>query len=181
MLPRVLGRPLPMPLPPLAPLAAAPPRALPGAVDCREDRTEGGTLLYLLAGFELVGGFSTNEVSVVKNVASGSPAPAVPSKFFVLESRKGGEVGSLALARANDCGIGAYSKESVADVWSSCRVSRLAANLRKVYTEGAHVHAVEEAAETLVETAKAFVQELEVHEVGLEIGHAVTQFGELGF
>jgi len=102
-----------MPLPPLAPLAIAPPRPLPGAVDCREDKTDGGTLLYLLAGFELVGGFSTNEVSVVKKVASGSPAPAVPSRFFVLESRKGGDIGSFALARANDCGIGAYSRESV--------------------------------------------------------------------
>ena len=52
-------------------------------------------------------------------------------------------------------------------------------DLRKVYAEGAHVQTVEEAAETLVETAETLVQELEVHEVGFEISHAVAQLGKL--
>lgn len=52
------------------------------------------------------------------------------------------------------------------------------AHLSKINTERAHVHAVEESTKVLVEAAYAFVQELEVHHVGFEIGHAVAEFGE---
>ena len=52
---------------------------------------------------------------------------------------------------------------------------------REVDAESAHVHAVEEGAEVLVEAAEAFVQELQVHEVGFQVGHAVAEFGEGGF
>ena len=83
--------PLPIPLPAL-PLAAAP---RPGAMDCLELVAEGGAE-YLLAGLPLVGGFSTNDVSVVRNVASGS---------VVVRSRKGefwSCDGMSSLCRAND-------------------------------------------------------------------------------
>lgn len=60
-----------IPLPPLAPLvvdeACAPPLVLPLAGVLAD-----GTLLYLLGGLEVVGGCSTNEVSVVRKVASTS-------------------------------------------------------------------------------------------------------------
>lgn len=55
--------------PALLPLAPAVPRPVP--VVCRELDAEGGAE-YLLEGLLLVGGFSTNEVSVVKKVASAS-------------------------------------------------------------------------------------------------------------
>lgn len=108
--PRPATPPRPIPLPPR-------PRGPPRTELCLPESTEGGTLLYLLAGFELVGGFSTNEVSVVKNVASGSSLPArclyaeaaaVPSRFLVRVSRKGGEESwALAAARAKEAGMGA--------------------------------------------------------------------------
>ena len=85
--------PLPIPLPPLAVPAVPPlpPRAIPlpplplvavprpGVPVCLELVAEGGAE-YLLAGLLLVGGFSTNDVSVVRKVASGSA---------VLRSRNG--------------------------------------------------------------------------------------------
>ena len=62
--------PLAIPLP-LAPLladgACAPPRVLPLAGALAD-----GTLLYLLGGLDVVGGCSTNDVSVVRKVASTS-------------------------------------------------------------------------------------------------------------
>ena len=86
--PLPLATPLPTPLPALILPVAAPPLVLPprpipelalplavvprpGAIDCRELFAEGGAE-YLLAGFPLVGGFSTKDVSVVRNVASES-------------------------------------------------------------------------------------------------------------
>ena len=60
-----------IPLPPLAPLVVdepcAPPLVLPLAGALAD-----GTLLYLLGGLDVVGGCSTNEVSVVRKVASTS-------------------------------------------------------------------------------------------------------------
>lgn len=84
--PRPLGTPraIPLPLPaapPLVPLVLD-PRAIPlpparllpvvprPAAAPLEVAVEGGTELYLLLGLLLVGGFITNEVSVVRNVAS---------------------------------------------------------------------------------------------------------------
>lgn len=46
--------------------------------------------------------------------------------------------------------------------------------LREIDTKSAHVHAVEEGAEVLGEAAERFVEELEVHEVGFQVGHAVA-------
>jgi hypothetical protein len=48
----------------------------------------------------------------------------------------------------------------------------------KVYTEGTHVETVEETAKVLVEAAKRFVEQGEVHEVGFEISHAVAELAE---
>ena len=83
--PRPLGTPLPTPLPALAdpgtpplvlvflaipdPAAPLAPDPRPGAVLCRDPRADGGAE-YLLGGLLLVGGFSTKDVSVVRNVAS---------------------------------------------------------------------------------------------------------------
>lgn len=59
--------PFPIPDPARLPLVFALPR--PGAMLCLELAAEGGAE-YLLAGLLLVGGFSTKDVSVVRNVAS---------------------------------------------------------------------------------------------------------------
>lgn len=64
-----------MPLEPALPLPPAAP--LPDAPVPLEVAVEGGTELYLLLGLLLVGGFMTNEVSVVKKVASVSGGGAV--------------------------------------------------------------------------------------------------------
>ena len=114
--PRPLGTPLPIPLPALGtpeppplilvlrampelavPLVVAPP--LPGAIVCREPLAEGGPE-YLLAGLLLVGGFSTNDVSVVKKVASSAAG---------MRSRNGEScrLEGASLWRAKDWGIGA--------------------------------------------------------------------------
>ena len=98
--------PLPIPLPtlPILPLPPALPR--PGIEDCLDP----GGAEYLLTGFTLVGGFSTNEVSVVRNVASiSSPLPPP------ILSRKGEfcSCDCVSLCRANDCGIGAYNHHTI--------------------------------------------------------------------
>ena len=90
VVPLPLGMPLPTPLAPRVVPGAAPPLVLPplpipdcalplaipprpGAIECRELAAEGGAE-YLLGGLPLVGGFSTNDVSVVRKVASTSVA-----------------------------------------------------------------------------------------------------------
>lgn len=50
--------------------------------------------------------------------------------------------------------------------------------LGEVYAESAHVQSVEEAAKALVEAIETLVQELQVHEVGFQVGHTVAQLGE---
>lgn len=103
--------PLPIPVPPLVlpplelpdlptPLATLPlvPPLL-GRPDCLAL----GGAEYLLEALELVGGFSTKDVSVVMNVASASPPPC--------ERSRKGEFWScveVSLWRVKDCGIGAY-------------------------------------------------------------------------
>lgn len=52
---------------------------------------------------------------------------------------------------------------------------------REVDAEGAHVQSVQEAAEALIEAVQRLVQELQVHHVGFQVGHAVCQFAECGF
>lgn len=106
--------PIPLALPPLAPRedaadeaapAAAPP--LPLLAGVRAD----GTLLYLLGGFDVVGGCSTKDVSVVRNVAStsgGAVCVGMPELLgFLLDE---GEV-EKCLARAKDWGVGACKEE----------------------------------------------------------------------
>lgn len=51
----------------------------------------------------------------------------------------------------------------------------------KVDTEGTHVHAVEESAEAFVEAVQTLVQQLQVHHVGLQIGHTICEFTKCGF
>jgi hypothetical protein len=95
--------PLAMPLP-LAPLpavaAVAPPLVLPLAGVLAD-----GTLLYLLGGLDVVGGCSTNDVSVVRKVASTSGGAVCVG---MLRSGLCLELGEEKfLARAKDCGVGA--------------------------------------------------------------------------
>lgn len=54
------------------------------------------------------------------------------------------------------------------------------AYLGEINTESIHVQAVEEGGEALVESLEALVHELEVHEVGFQIGHGVGELGEGG-
>lgn len=49
-----------------------------------------------------------------------------------------------------------------------------------VNTEGIHVEAVHEAGEALAEAGQALMHELEVHHVGLEVGHGVRQLSKGG-
>jgi hypothetical protein len=121
--PAVVPLPLPTPLatPPLAPLAepVIPPRAIPlplaplPAVEADAPPLvlplagvlADGTLLYLLGGLDVVGGCSTNDVSVVRKVASmsgGAVCVGMCRSEWCLES---GE--EKFLARAKDCGVGA--------------------------------------------------------------------------
>lgn len=51
----------------------------------------------------------------------------------------------------------------------------------EVDAESTHVHAVEESAEAFVEAVQTLVQQLQVHHVGFQIGHAVCEFTECGF
>lgn len=68
VVPVIPPRAMPLPLAPLPAVEAdVPPLALPLAGVLAD-----GTLLYLLGGLDVVGGCSTNEVSVVRKVASTS-------------------------------------------------------------------------------------------------------------
>lgn len=109
--------PLPTPLatPPLAPLAVPviPPRAIPLplaplAVDevCAPPLVlplagalADGTLLYLLGGLDVVGGCSTNEVSVVRKVASTSGGAVCEGIWRSLWCFESGEENVLARAK----------------------------------------------------------------------------------
>jgi hypothetical protein len=53
--------------------------------------------------------------------------------------------------------------------------------LGEIHAESAHIQSIEEAAKALVEAIETLVQELQVHEVGFQIGHAVAQLGECWF
>jgi len=72
-------------------------------VDCRALDADGWTEEYLLVVLILVGGFSTNEVSVVRKVASVVSAPARSRKG---ESASCWEEG-VSFCRAKDWGMGA--------------------------------------------------------------------------
>ena len=117
----LVALPTPLATPPLAPLAVPdipplgsplvlPPLAppLPGAgtpdplpplpAGVRAD----GTLLYLLDGFDVVGGCSTKVVSEVRKVASTSGGAVCEAILWVE-----GEVEDMVRAWAKDCGVGA--------------------------------------------------------------------------
>jgi hypothetical protein len=53
--------------------------------------------------------------------------------------------------------------------------------LWEIDTEGPDVESVQKGGKALAEPRQALVHELQVHEVGFEVGHAVCEFGELGF
>jgi hypothetical protein len=93
---------MPLPLAPLPAVeAVAPPLVLPLAGVLAE-----GTLLYLLGGLDVVGGCSTNDVSVVRKVASTSGGAVCVG---MLRSGWCLELGEEKfLARAKDCGVGAW-------------------------------------------------------------------------
>lgn len=46
-------------------------------------------------------------------------------------------------------------------------------HLGKIHTKSVHIQAVQEGSEALVETLETLVHELEMHEVGFEVGHGV--------
>ena len=50
--------------------------------------------------------------------------------------------------------------------------------LWKVDAEGVHVHPIEKARKTLIEPAEAFVHQLQVHEVGFQVGHGVGKLSK---
>ena len=89
---------------PLVPLPAveadAPPLVLPLAGVLAD-----GTLLYLLAGLDVVGGCSTNDVSVVRKVASISGGAVCVGRLRSGWCLELGE--EKVLARAKDCSVGA--------------------------------------------------------------------------
>lgn len=87
--PPLLGAGIPLPLP-----------TLPAGV--RAD----GTLLYLLGGLDVVGGCSTKDVSVVRNVASTSGGAVWEGILWIV-----GEVEAMLRARAKDCCVGACRME----------------------------------------------------------------------
>lgn len=47
-------------------------------------------------------------------------------------------------------------------------------NLWKVYTERAHVQSIEKASKALVEAVQALIEELQVHEIRFQVGHAIA-------
>jgi hypothetical protein len=51
----------------------------------------------------------------------------------------------------------------------------------EIYAKGIHVHSVEKGGEALREPRQTLVHELQVHEVGFQVGHAVAEFCELVF
>jgi hypothetical protein len=139
---------MPLPLAPLPAVEAdAPPLVLPLAGVLAD-----GTLLYLLGGLDVVGGFSTNEVSVVRKVAStsgGAVCVGMLRSWWCLEL---GE--EKFLARAKDCGVGAWEPASVQGL---AEVLKQRSYLREVHAESAHVESVEEASEALVEAVQALI------------------------
>ena len=99
-------REMPLPLAPLPAVEAdAEPLVLPLAGVLAD-----GTLLYLLGGLDVVGGCSTNDVSVVRKVASTSGG-AVCVRMLRSGCLELGE--EKFLARAKDCGVGAWELVSV--------------------------------------------------------------------
>lgn len=55
-----------------------------------------------------------------------------------------------------------------------------ASHLGEIDTERIHVETVHEAGEALAETGQALMHELEMHHVGLEVGHGVRQLSKGG-
>lgn len=101
VVPVIPPRAMPLPLAPLPAVEAdTPPLVLPLAGVLAD-----GTLLYLLGGLDVVGGCSTNDVSVVRKVASTSGGAVCVG---MLRSGWCLELGEEKfLARAKDCGVGA--------------------------------------------------------------------------
>lgn len=52
--------------------------------------------------------------------------------------------------------------------------------LGKINAKGIHIQAIQEAGKGLAEAGQALVHELEMHHVGLQVGHGVGQLGEGG-
>lgn len=52
-------------------------------------------------------------------------------------------------------------------------------HLGKIHHKGIHVQAVQETRKTLAKAAQTLVHELQVHEIGLQVGHGVGELGKL--
>jgi hypothetical protein len=55
------------------------------------------------------------------------------------------------------------------------------AYLWEIHTKRVHVHAVQETSKALAKARQTLVHQLQVHEIGLQIGHRVGQFCKLWF
>lgn len=80
----------------------------------------------------------------------------------------------MSLCLANDCEIGAL----VRGQYRNISTAEKGIYLRKVNTKRAHIHAVQKRAKVFVESPKTLIEELQVHHVGLQIGHAIAQLCE---
>lgn len=50
--------------------------------------------------------------------------------------------------------------------------------LWKINAESIHVHSIQEACKAFIEPAQALVHQLQMHEIGFQIGHGVRKLGE---
>jgi hypothetical protein len=177
--------PLAMPLPPREPLVAPPRVGIPPPLPARGmpplplpvpivlGAGAGVWGVWNLEDTLLLGGFSTKDVSVVRNVASRSSGPWL--RFRLAAPRSGWFCGLL--------------KDSTTGAWRC--ISHFShgrrpfppsvamhAYLWKINTECVHVHAVEKAGKALREARQALMHELQLDKIRLEVGHGVTELGE---
>lgn len=166
---------MPRPLP----LAMADPLVEPATPPAREPReivplplemelaprvvrdVEGGAMVDLFGRVVRgVGGFSTKLVSVVL-------CDTVSNAFG--QSGKNAQKGSIdvALAMVQVRRHGVLLSSLVPSSLGSTLEALNAGRLWEINTESAHVHAVQESAETFVEAIQALVQQLQVHHIGL--------------
>lgn len=173
------GTPLPLP-------AFAPPLAV---VEVLDDRTKaGGAIEYLFDGFVLAGGFSTNEVSVVLHSVS-TPVSIHVSPQSRSINQHSQECSINILPPTTHTRLPPVLRPSTRILPHRLLMPRSlprppealrARRLGEIDTKRTHVETVEEAGKVLVEARDGLVQDLQVHHVGLEVGHAVAELGKGG-
>lgn len=82
------------------------------------------------------------------------------------------------LCRSRTCANLSISIELVVDL---CALEAVRDGcLREIDAERVHVQAIQKSGKVLRESREGFVHQLQVHEVGLQICHAICEFGECG-